>query len=98
MAYEVIWSPEAIEDFEAIVEYLARTSTRYASTAADKLIEAGEGLSHFPFAGRVVPEFDDKLIREKFVHNYRLIYRVDDETVTVLVIIHGRRLLVVDKG
>jgi toxin ParE1/3/4 len=50
-------------------------------------------LNHFPFAGRVVPELDDKMTREKYVHNYRLIYRIYDECVTVMAIIHVRRLL-----
>ena len=59
MAYEVAWSPEASEDLAATVEYLARTSTRYASAVADKLIETADGLSHFPFAGRVVPELGE---------------------------------------
>ena len=66
MAYEVIWSSEATEDLESIVEYLARSSPRYASTVAEDLIEMADKLCHFPFAGRVVPELDDKMIREKF--------------------------------
>lgn len=38
-------------------------------------------------------------IREKFVYSYRLVYRVRDETITIVGIIHGKRLLenVVDR-
>ena len=92
MAYEITWSPEAIEDVEEIAEFIARVSPNYASTVVDTLLDAARKLSTFPFAGRVVPEIGDDLIREKLVLDYRLIYRVYDEGVTILAVIHGKRL------
>jgi hypothetical protein len=41
----------------------------------------------------MVPEFDDESIREWFAYSYRIIYRVDNETVTIAAVIHGKRLL-----
>jgi toxin ParE1/3/4 len=32
MDYKLIWSPQAIEDIEAIAEYIARDSTTYAES------------------------------------------------------------------
>lgn len=92
MAYDVTWSPEAIEDVEEIAEFIARVSPRYASAVVDTLLDAARKLSPFPFAGRIVPEVGNERIREKFVLDYRLIYRVYDEGVIVLAVIHGRRL------
>ncbi|MEP7338521.1 MAG: type II toxin-antitoxin system RelE/ParE family toxin [Acidobacteriota bacterium] len=92
MAYDVAWSPEAIEDVDEIAEFIARASPRYASTVVDKLLDAARKLSTFPFAGRVVPEVGNETIREKFVLDYRLIYRIHDEDVTILAVIHGKRL------
>jgi len=47
-----------------------------------------------PFIGRVVPEFNEKLIREIVVGNYRIIYRIkSDIQVDVLRIYHAARLL-----
>ena len=92
MAYEVSWSPEALEDVDEIAEFIARGSANYASAVVDKLLDAARKLSTFPFAGRVVPEVGDELIREKFVLNYRLIYRIHNEDVIVLAVIHGKRL------
>jgi len=40
-----------------------------------------------------VPEFDDKNLRERFVYSYRIIYRIEDHTVTIAAVIHGRRML-----
>jgi plasmid stabilization system protein ParE len=41
----------------------------------------------------MVPELDDESIREWFAYSYRIIYRVDNETVTIATVIHGKRLL-----
>jgi plasmid stabilization system protein ParE len=49
--------------------------------------------SKFPLAGRVVPEIADDNIREWFVYSYRLIYRIQDDVITIAAIVHGRRLL-----
>jgi toxin ParE1/3/4 len=47
----------------------------------------------FPFSGRVVPEFEDENIREKIVYSYRVIYRIQNNTITVATVVHGKRLL-----
>ena len=43
--------------------------------------------------GRIVPEIDEKEIRERFVYSYRLVYRIQNSTITIVAIIHGKRLL-----
>jgi plasmid stabilization system protein ParE len=43
--------------------------------------------------GREVPELGDSNIRERFVHKYRVIYRIEPERILVAAIIHGSRLL-----
>ena len=52
--------------------------------------------SQFPFAGRVVPELNDENIREWFAYSYRIVYRIDEDTITIAAIVHGRRLLSID--
>jgi toxin ParE1/3/4 len=96
MAYEVVWSPRAIEDVEAIALYISADSTAYASAVVKKILDTAGKLSRFPFAGRLVPEFDDKNIREQFAYSYRIIYRIHAETVTIAAVIHGKRLLELD--
>jgi plasmid stabilization system protein ParE len=41
--------------------------------------------------GRVVPELDDQSIRELFVFEYRLMYRVEEARVVVVSFLHGAR-------
>jgi toxin ParE1/3/4 len=94
MAYEVVWSPTALEDVVAIASYISRDSSSYAGAVVRKIITSTRNLESFPFAGRIVPEFDDKNIREVFAYSYRIVYRVDNEAVTIAAVIHGKRAFV----
>ena len=93
MDYRVVWSPRALDDVESIASYISRDSTAHASAVVTKIIRATRTLRRFPFAGRIVPEFEDETLRERFVYSYRIIYRVQGQTITVAAVIHGKRLL-----
>ncbi len=94
MAFVIDWSPEAVEDLEAIAEYIARDSRFYAQSVVRKMLEMAESLADFPEMGRVVPELSDKNIREHFVYSYRLIYEIRDSQIVIVAIVHGKRLLI----
>ena len=93
MAYRVAWSPRAVEDLEAIAEFISADSTAYAASVVKTILNTARNLSSLPFSGRVVPELDDESIREWFAYSYRVIYRVEYGSVTVAAIVHGKRLL-----
>lgn len=93
MAYRVVWSPRALDDVESIAEYISRDSTAYASAVVRRLIAITHTFSRVPLAGRIVPEFSDDSIRERFVYSYRIIYRVRRNEVTIAAVIHGKRTL-----
>ncbi len=93
MAYRVTWSPRAIEDLEAIARYIAADSSAYAAAVVKTVLNTTRNLSRFPFAGRVVPEFEDENIREWFAYSYRIIYRIENNIITIATIVHGKRQL-----
>lgn len=93
MVYRVSWSPEALDDVKAIAEFIERDSPIFARAVVQKLLDAARNLNTFPNAGRIVPEFGEDTIRERFVYNYRLIYRVRGSTVLVAAVVHGKRML-----
>ena len=99
MARRLVWSPEAVEDIEAIASYISRDSEYYARTVVSRIVSSGESIPENPNMGRMVPEINDANFRERFVHKYRLIYRTESESVLVVAVIHGSRLLkpVVDR-
>ncbi|EAR23578.1 hypothetical protein NB231_17198 [Nitrococcus mobilis Nb-231] len=41
----------------------------------------------------MVPELGQPAVRERFIYSYRLIYEILPETLHILAVIHGRRLL-----
>jgi toxin ParE1/3/4 len=92
MDYEISWSPEAWEDIEEIAAFIHKDSPLYASQVVEKLIDASRRLTQFPLRGRNVPELRSTH-RECFVYSYRLIYRVRDQHVLIVAVIHGKRLL-----
>jgi plasmid stabilization system protein ParE len=91
MARTLVWSPEAIEDVEAIAAYIERDSLWYAKAVVSKLVETAESIPEYPQLGRIVPELGDASIRERLVHRYRLIYRLEQNGVVVAAVIHGRQ-------
>ncbi|NOR47340.1 MAG: type II toxin-antitoxin system RelE/ParE family toxin [Methanosarcinaceae archaeon] len=89
----IIWSPNASDDLESICEYIAIDSEYYARLFAKRVIKAIERLIVFPESGRIVPEYNLRNIREIIYQNYRIVYRVKSETVEIVTIVHGARLL-----
>jgi plasmid stabilization system protein ParE len=96
MALRVRWSPRAADDLEAIAEYISLDSPAYAKSVIKTILEITRKFSQFPLAGRIVPEFNDENIREWFAYSYRIIYRLDQNIVTVAAIVHGRRMLTME--
>lgn len=91
MARIVVWSPEAIEDTEAIAAYINRDSPWYAKAVVSKIVETVESIPDFPEMGRAVPELGDAAIRERYAHRYRIIYRLDASRILIVAVIHGRQ-------
>ena len=98
MAYRVVWSSKALEDVEAIATYISRDSISFASSVVRRILKSSRRLTDFPLSGRIVPEFEDKNIREVIVYSYRIIYRVRVDVVTIAAVIHGRRILETSVG
>ena len=91
MARVLVWSPEVLDDIEAIAAYIERDSLWYAKAVVSTLIETAESIPEHPQLGRVVPELGDTSVRERLVHRYRLIYRLEETRVVVAAVIHGRQ-------
>ena len=93
MAHRVVWSRRALQDVEAIAEYIAEDSPAYAAVVVKNIVQQTRQLPQFPRSGRKVPEFDDENIRELLAYSYRIIYRLQQDEVLIAAVIHGKRLL-----
>ncbi len=88
---KIRWSEPAVSDLENIKNYIANDSEVYACEIVERIINAVEKLYCFPEMGRKVPEADNPSIREIIFLSYRIIYRVQEDTVTIITILHGAR-------
>ena len=77
-----------------IHEYISKDSKVYAERFIEKIIDRVGQLKSFPRSGRVVPEFNSKMIRELMEGNYRIIYTINpDNDVSIIRIHHSARQL-----
>jgi len=93
MVIKLDWSQEALEDIESIATHIEKDSPVYAQSVVSKFFEKAEILKEFTNLGRVVPELNDRSIREIFVYSYRLIYKIDSNTILFVAVVHGKRVL-----
>ncbi len=94
---EVRWTPQGLEDLEAICLFIARDAPPFAAVFAQQAFDATDRLADFPESGRVVPEMNDPDFREIILGNYRLIYRLRSGDVEILTVHHGARQIDVGK-
>jgi len=90
---KIVWSNTAINDMQRIKEYISQDSPYYALAFIKKLFETTKRTAAFPQIGRIVPEFNCADIRELIYRNYRIIYHLQNDIITVLTVIHGARLI-----
>ena len=90
------WTEKASADAIGIYDYIADQSESYAESVYMRILARPTQLLHHPASGATVPEYNRDDIRELFVHSFRLIYKVEDNEVRILTVIHGRRELPAD--
>lgn len=87
----VEWSDCARDDLEDLVRYISRDSTFYAQRFGEKVVLATRRLKDFPESGRMIPEAEDKTLREIIVQGYRVMYRLETNRALILAVLHGSR-------
>jgi len=53
---KIKWTPQALNDVEAIANFISRDSDHYAKMFTAEVFEIVERLELFPESGRIVPE------------------------------------------
>lgn len=96
MGHKVAWTESAVSDVEHYASYIAQDSAIYAAKFTSEIRSMAKTLADFPERGRRVPFVDHHQVREIISGNYRLIYQLTEDTVYILAIEHGARLLNID--
>jgi len=89
---KIILSRVALTDLKQIKDFISKNSLYYADVFTKKLTNSIRKLIDFPNIGRIVPEYDNINIKEIIYQNYRIIYKIKDNSIIyVISIIHGAR-------
>jgi toxin ParE1/3/4 len=91
MDFQVAWTDEASRNLQSILDYIAQDNQEAAERAVDSIIARVNKLGAMPFMG--APYSRDPRVREFLIGNYRVLYRVLEQsrTVEVLMVWHAAR-------
>ena len=90
---KVIWSRRARRDLAEIGRYIRRDNPKAARAWIARLLARAKLAGTSPRGGRVVPELERPDIREVFERTYRVIYQIRSDSILVLTVLEGHRLL-----
>ncbi|MGE6606956.1 type II toxin-antitoxin system RelE/ParE family toxin [Halomonas sp. NPDC076908] len=90
---EVIWTEPALQELNAIAEYIALDNPGAASRLLEEVFDKIERLEDFPQSGRMPAELPNSVYREVVVPPCRIFYREDEMRVLVLYVMREERQL-----
>ena len=83
-------TPRAERDIEAIADYLVPRNPRAAKALVAEFRQQWKALGAFPYSGMVRSEIDEG-VRHKVLGQYVTLYRVTDQAIVILRVLHGSR-------
>ena len=90
---KVVWAPVALERVREQARYIGEDNPWAAREWIENIFASAKRLEEFPESGRVVPELRNRAVRELLSEGYRIIYRIEDEQISIMTVRHGRREL-----
>lgn len=90
---KIVWSPLAVDRASEIAGYIAKDKPSAAEKWIKTVFSKVEQLKTSPKIGRIVPEIKNNQFRELIYGNYRIIYRIEAQSISILTIRHGKQIL-----
>jgi addiction module RelE/StbE family toxin len=91
------WAPLALDRIVEIGSYIYRENPQAAERWIRQAFERVKQLEDFPESGKKNKEADRSDIRELTMKNYRIIYRIEREKVSILTIRHAKQILPIEE-
>ncbi|WP_305046411.1 type II toxin-antitoxin system RelE/ParE family toxin [Geoalkalibacter sp.] len=88
---KIVWTEHALNCLTDIEEYIAQDDPAAAVFLVEKLIARTDILKDYPEAGRRVPELPNSRLREVVEGNHRIVYRVQQQVIEILMIFESHR-------
>lgn len=89
----VHWTEAGLTDLRGVETSIGRHSAQYARSMVERIFARTELLADHPRLGAMVPEYDDESLREVLEDPYRIIYRILEEQIDVVAVVHAARKL-----
>ena len=86
------WSETSVRDLIAIRQYIAEDKPVAAKTWIARLKSRARNAGHSPWSGRRVPELSNENIREFIEGNYRIVYQIHADHVSIVTVFEAHRL------
>ena len=90
----LIWAEPALNDLEAIAEYIALDKPDAARRYVQRVFQIVERLAQFPNSGSIPPEIPHLPYRQVVVPPCRIFYRTDGQEVLIVFVMRGEQRLV----
>ena len=87
---QIRWTDPARDDLGSIFDYISHDSPIKADRIIDHIVKQTDLLADFPFVGTSLV-YKNVRLRQILARNFRLIYHVSGDTVTVVAVIHSSR-------
>lgn len=83
--------PFSADCLNELLEFISNSAPLNAFRLAGRIREASEKLNLLPERGRIIPEFNDRSLREIFVSRYRIMYEIKSKEIVVIAVVHMSR-------
>jgi plasmid stabilization system protein ParE len=83
------WSETSVRDLITIRRYIAEDKPVAAKTWIARLRSRAKNAGHSPWSGRRVPELSNENIREFIEGNYRIVYQIHADHVSIVTVFDG---------
>lgn len=90
---KVHWTARAEIRLDAIHAYIAQENPAAGLRIAQRILQRSSQIAEFPASGHRVPDYDRNDVRELIEGNYRIVYRLLDDRIDVLTVMHCAQLL-----
>ena len=89
----LIWTEPALNDLDAIADYIALDKPDAARRYVQRVFQAVERLAMFPKSGSIPPEIPHLPYRQVVVPPGRVFYRIDQEDILVIFVMRSEERL-----
>lgn len=93
---KLYWTKQSLLNLQEIEDFISQDNLNAAIKLTNKLISLVEDLIIFPEKGRIVPELSITQIREILYKNYRIVYLIKKNSIDILTVFEGHKLLGVE--